>query len=74
MSTQPGNGLRADSADSSEGKVAVMGVLSCGSLGLLLGAVMVTILNMIYFFPTGNECPWFDAIVKNDSRRPSSKT
>ena len=35
-SANPGNVLRAefDRADSSEGKVEVMGVLSCGSLGL----------------------------------------
>ena len=37
-SAKPGNGLRADrQADSSEGKVAVIGVLSCASLGFSVG-------------------------------------
>ena len=39
-SAYPGRGLRADSADSSEGKVDVMGVLSCGSLGLVEGGIL----------------------------------
>lgn len=39
-SAYPGRGLRADSADNSEGKVDVMGVLSCGSLGLVEGAIL----------------------------------
>lgn len=42
-SAYPGKGLRADRAekdDSSEGKVEVMGVLSCASLGLVEGGMV----------------------------------
>jgi len=47
-SAYPGNGLRAERADSSEGKVEVIGVLSCASLGLLVG---------ILSLGRRNECP-----------------
>ena len=36
-SIEKGRGDRADRADSSEGKVEVIGVLSCASLGLVEG-------------------------------------
>jgi hypothetical protein len=36
-SAKPGRGDRAERADSSEGKVEVIGVLSCASLGLVEG-------------------------------------
>lgn len=36
-SAKPGNGLRADKAESSEGNDEVIGVLSCGNLGLVEG-------------------------------------
>lgn len=35
-------GVLADRADNSDGKVAVTGVLSCGSLGLDVGAILST--------------------------------
>ena len=35
-SAKPGRGDRAERADSSEGKVEVIGVLSCASLGLVV--------------------------------------
>lgn len=38
-STNPGRGLRADRADSSDGKVEVIGVLSCASLGFVEAAM-----------------------------------
>lgn len=49
-SANPGKGLRAERADSSEGKDEVIGVLSCASLGLV---VIVAILTLV----EGNECP-----------------
>lgn len=33
-------GVLADRAESSDGKVAVTGVVSCGSLGLLVGFIL----------------------------------
>ena len=47
-SAYPGSGLRADRADSSEGKVEVIGVLSCASLGFA-----IAILSPSRY----NECP-----------------
>jgi hypothetical protein len=41
-SAHPGRGLRAESADSSEGNVEVIGVLSCASLGLVVGDMMMS--------------------------------
>lgn len=41
-SAHPGRGLRAESADNSEGNVEVIGVLSCASLGLVEGGMMVS--------------------------------
>jgi hypothetical protein len=38
-SAKPGKGLRAETAESSEGNVEVIGVLSWGSLGLVEGIV-----------------------------------
>jgi len=47
-SANPGSGLRADRADSSEGNVEVIGVLSCASLGLV---------DVILSRGQKNECP-----------------
>ena len=47
-SAKPGKGLRAERAESSEGNVEVIGVLSCGSLGLAEGILCPS---------RGNECP-----------------
>jgi hypothetical protein len=47
-SAKPGKGLRADRAESSEGNVDVIGVLSWGSLGLVEGILCPG---------RGNECP-----------------
>jgi hypothetical protein len=47
-SIEKGRGDRADRADSSEGKVEVIGVLSCASLGLV---------EAILAPCQGNECP-----------------
>ena len=40
-------GVFADRADSSDGNVAVTGVVNCASLGLLVGMMAV------FFFPSG---------------------
>lgn len=47
-SANPGKGLRAERAESSEGNVEVIGVLSCGSLGLVEGVIVCPC--------RGNEC------------------
>ena len=62
-SAKPGKGLRAERADSSEGKVEVIGVLSCGSFGLV---------EPILCPCRSNECSK-DQMNDSEHKRPTSR-
>ncbi len=57
-SANPGNGLRADRADSSEGKVEVIGVWSCASLGFSEGILSPRLRNERVSSRSDSEHKW----------------
>lgn len=61
-STKPEMGVFAERADNSEGKVEVIGVCNCGSLGLVEGILCPD---------QNNECPWIEGVTL-DHKEPAS--